>query len=105
MKKKIFFRQLKIEGRKAMCNKMFFFTLLIAVVFSILAAVYQISRYYALQANTFSGNSMVRMCSLYNSWIGNDGSSLGSICFFYLFPLLAAFPYGWGYLMEKNQVM
>lgn len=100
MHKRIFFRQLSIECKKAVRNKMFFITFFVASVFASMSALYNIGRYYEFES--IDGNPMTQIVSLYNSWIGGDYSSLGSICFFYLLPLLAAFPYGWGYLEEHK---
>lgn len=97
-----FLRQLKMECRKALINKYFLITLAVSCMFCILSAWYQITAYYEMLDHPFSGNPMIQMNSLYNSWIGGEGTSLGCICFFYLMPLLAAFPYGWSYAAERK---
>lgn len=65
-------QMIKIECKKAVCNRMFLASCLVSLFFVIVAA-------------------------LYNLWIGHDGMSLGFVCFYYLFALLAALPYGWAY--------
>ena len=103
-KKKRFLRQLKIEMEKALKNKMFLITLVVGMILTFLAGLYQISayEYVVKQELPIGSNPMVEAYSLYNKWIGGEMQSFGAICFFYLFPFLAALPYGWICLTERK---
>lgn len=93
---------IKIECKKAVCNRMFLASCLVSLFFVIVAALYNVSYYMAMSQNVVSGNAMKQSVTLYNSWIGHDGMSLGSVCFYYLFALLATLPYGWAYQVEHK---
>ncbi|MCJ7839334.1 hypothetical protein MUB24_00130 [Lederbergia sp. NSJ-179] len=99
-------RLLRVELRKAINNKIFFTTLIIASLFALLSAWYMIDSYFYFQRQNrilgTSGNPMTEGFSLYNHWIGGEGTSLGSTLFFTLLPLLAALPYGWSYFIENK---
>lgn len=101
----IFTRLLKIELRKAINNKFFITTLIIASLFALLSAWYMIDSYfYQQKLNQMygSGNPMTQGTSLFNHWIGGEATSLGSTLFFTLLPLIAAFPYGWSHFIENK---
>lgn len=82
--KKMFFRELKIECKKAMKNKMFFFTLLITMSLATLSAMYNISTYQeAMQKNLlYGGNPMIEIRSLYKCWMGGG---LAVLWFYWIF--------------------
>lgn len=40
---------------------------------------------------------------LFSNWVGGEGYSLGSILYFFAFPILVASFFGWSYLEEKNK--
>lgn len=99
-----FKRLLKMELKKAFKNRFFLTAFCVGMLFSTLSAVYNIQRYdYAQEMYLMTGgNPMVQSSTLYNHWIGGEGVSLGSTLFFTLLPMLAAFPYGWSWCMEKK---
>ena len=70
-KKKRFLRQLKIEMEKALKNKMFLITLVVGMILTFLAGLYQISayEYVVKQELPIGSNPMVEAYSLYNKWI------------------------------------
>jgi hypothetical protein len=102
MEGKKFIRVLKMELKKATHNKMFVGTFIVSCFFAVMAALYQIGSYEDLIQSSLLQKGAKRENTLYNNWMGVRRSSIGAICFFYLLPLLAAFPYGWGYLSEKK---
>lgn len=101
-----FTRLLKIELKKAIKNKFFMTTLVIASIFALLSAWYMIDLHYYQQYIAQSldpnGNPMSQASSLYTHWIGGEATSLGFTLFFTLLPLIAAFPYGWSYFLENK---
>lgn len=99
-----FDRLLKMELKKAFKNCFFLTAFCVGMLFSILSAVYNIQRYDDTQRMylMMGGNPMVQASTLYNHWIGGEGVSLGSTLFFTLLPMLAAFPYGWSWCVERK---
>lgn len=101
-----FTRLLKNELKKAIKNKFFITTLIIACVFALLSAWYKIDSYFYYrklnQVLGSSGNPMTEGFSLFNHWIGGESISLGFTLFFTLLPIIAALPYGWSYFIENK---
>lgn len=102
----IFTRLVKVELKKAITNKLFVTTLIIASIFTLFSAWYMIDSYFAAnhQKSTYWSNSnpMTQASSLFNHWIGGEASSLGYTLFFTLLPLIAALPYSWSYFIENK---
>ncbi|HHU18987.1 MAG TPA: hypothetical protein GXZ58_01845 [Bacilli bacterium] len=99
------FKQLlKVELAKALKNKFFITTLIIALLFALFSAWYMIDLYfYSLRGlSRMGGNQMIQALSLFNHWIGGEATSLGFTLFFTLMPLIAALPYGWSYFIENK---
>lgn len=100
-----FNRLLKIELRKAINNKIFMTTLIIASLFALFSAWYKIDSYfYYIEQSIYmsAGNPMTQGSSLFNHWIGGEFSSLGFTLFFTLLPIIAVLPYGWSYFTENK---
>lgn len=100
-----FGRLLRMECRKAIGNKFFKIAFGAALCFALLSAWYCIDSYFfsRQQAEQYgSGNPMLQVETLYNTWIGGEGMSLGFSLFFTLLPLLATLPYGWSYFVERK---
>ena len=47
-------------------------------------------------------NPMISAYTVFSTWIGGDGYSLGASVYFFIFPLLISIPYGWSYCEEKK---
>ncbi len=45
---------------------------------------------------------MISAYTVFSTWIGGDGYSLGASVYFFIFPLLISIPYGWSYCEEKK---
>ena len=99
-----FKKLLKMECRKAMGNRFFFIVLGVGCLFALMSALYDIELYFQSrqQLAALGGNQIVQALGLYNKWIGGESYSLGFTLFFTLLPLLACFPYGWSYCIEKK---
>lgn len=96
---------LKLELTKAIRNKFFIITLIIASGFALFSAWYKIDSYFYFQAEKFyinTGNPMTQGSSLFNYWIGGEHSSLGFALFFTLLPIIVVLPYGWSYFTENR---
>ena len=99
---------LKIELRKALKNKMFFFSIILGFAVTFLSFLYNYELYTkALRDNKLYSdeyniiiNPMLSMNTLYDSWVGGEAFTLGTTVFFFIFPILIAIPYGWSYCSE-----
>ncbi len=90
------------EWKKATRNKYFYFAMFFALLFCVTGALYMSESEKDRMRYGIGNNDMRMASSLYNSWIGGEMNSLGSVLFFYLFPMLAVLPYGWSYFQEKG---
>ena len=89
---------LKIELRKAICNKYFFFTLLVGILITLFSAGVQVETYQSyrelIDTKTVNAEGEYRKdpaipgYSLYNNWVGGEASSVGHAAFYMLLPLL-----------------
>lgn len=99
---------LKLELKKAFLNPWFFFSFGIGFICAILSFIYNVSRYsvdsrfYHLYGMSQDKNPEVYAETVFSYWIGGDFFSLGSIVFFFIFPLLAVLAFGWSYREEKR---
>ena len=99
---------MKIELRKALKNKMFFFSIILGFAVTFLSFLYNYELYTkALRDNKLYSdeyniiiNPMLSMNTLYDSWVGGEAFTLGTTVFFFIFPILIAIPYGWSYCSE-----
>lgn len=93
---------IKTEIKKALHNRLFAGALLVGMAAVALCLVYNLSMYYGALQGVDSGKvSLSEIFTLYNNWIGGEANSLGSAIYFYIFPMLAAMPYGWSWCEEK----
>lgn len=95
-------RLLKKELKKAIKNKFFITTLIIAILFALFSAWYKIESFLNSESYFNTGNPMTQGLSLFNHWIGGEHSSLGFTLFYTFLPILAVLPYGWSYFMENK---
>jgi len=101
---------IKIECKKAVCNKLFFLAVLIGVIFTFFSLIPRIQSYYYDMESfaRFSDeylsirNPMTPINTLFNHWIGGEANTPGSADYFFLFPILVSIPYGWSYCVELN---
>lgn len=99
----------KLELKKAICSRYFCIAVILGCVITLFSLIYKVNLYwrdtavrqeYASATGTML-NPLSAMNSLYNSWIGGEPFSVGTTVFFFVFPVLAALPYGWSYCEEK----
>lgn len=98
---------IKTELWKAVHDKMFFLALLlgmivctiqiIQVAIDVNALILRI--HAAAEKGLHSGYTGI---SIFINWIGIDGYYFGGKLFFYLWPVLAALPFGWSYAKERK---
>lgn len=98
-------RMIKLELRKALKSKLFYGSIGIGCVITIVSLVY----YLGIQQNQLSllratkdTNPTRYLCNVFTYWIGGEPFSLGTAVYFFVFPLLVAIPYGWSYCEEKR---
>lgn len=103
------FHTIKIECKKAVCNPYFYLTLLIGLTITFFSLVPSLQSYYRdigdhrqFAAEFGPRNPLMQMQTLFNHWIGGESFTSGSGNYFFLFPLLAAIPYGWSYCSESK---
>lgn len=104
---------LKTELAKALKNKYFIITLIIASVICVLGAINRINEYNimldyikadkAAHGGEIFKNPYLPADSLFTYWIGGEYTSLYFSLYYLLVPLFAAFPYGWSYFMERKK--
>jgi hypothetical protein len=99
---------IKLECRKAICNPFFFLALVIGAFLTLfsLAPMAESFTQDMEQHRQFSEefgmrNPLMQMETLFNHWIGGEGSTAGATNYFFLFPLLISIPYGWSYCSER----
>lgn len=105
------YNMLKLELKKAICNKLFFLCIFMGCIITMFSFIPNLQSYYR-DINTFkeiqsSGtvvyNSYAPLNSLFNHWIGAEAITMGSVSYFFLFPILISMPYGWSYRIEKKK--
>ncbi len=95
---------LRIEIKKAICNRMFVIAVLIGISITLLGFFQQLPYRYT-EVQGFDGveaNPCTPVYILFNHWIGGEIFSLGTSIYFFVFPLLICVPYGWSYCNEKK---
>ncbi len=95
-------RMLKLELRKALRNKLFYATIAVGCAITMLGLIYYLTGYWSSTPIPTDVNPMASNDSLFRYWIGGEPFSPGSSVYFFVFPLLAAIPYGWSYCEEKK---
>lgn len=101
---------LKLECKKAVCNKFFLLAVLIGIAITFFSLIQMLQSYcqdindHQLISDEFGvRNPLMPMETLFNHWIGGEVNSPGSADYFFLFPLLISIPYGWSYCAEKHR--
>lgn len=103
---------LKTELSKALKNKYFIITLLIATVVALFSAMNQINLYAEMSKmvekgrgadGSFWKNPYYPCDTLYTYWISGEVSSAYYALYYLLIPLFATFPFGWSYCMELKK--
>lgn len=99
----------RAELRKALHNPMFYLALLIGTAITMLnvwentAVVKEITeRIQQAIQNKLTVSYSSYGCSLFIYWIGNAVSSMGKTVFYFVWPILAAMPFGWSYTAERK---
>lgn len=97
-------RMIRLELHKALRNKWFYGSILIGCAITMLSFADKINIYQndLLMQEREGFNPMQAASGLFNLWIGGEPFSLGTAIYFFIFPLLAAIPYGWSYCEEKQ---
>ena len=102
----------KTEIRKAFQNRGFYISLLIGGLLSLWHIIknFELSNELLVVRNTtmtlsngIVWNTANRVAtSVYYNWLGISSMDMIGLIFYFLFPLLAAMPYGWGALVERK---
>ncbi len=98
-------RCLKTELRKAFQNKMFFCSLLVGSLISITDVAQNavlVRRMTRILENSSEISKSAEGFSLFVRWIAVNGVTLGSNLFYFVWPILAAIPYGWSWAEERK---
>lgn len=95
-------RMLKLEVRKALRNKLFYASIAVGCAITMLSLIYYLMGYWSSAPIASDMNPMASNDSLFRYWIGGEPFSSGSSVYFFVFPLLAAIPYGWSYCEERK---
>ena len=106
----MFRRTLKVECKKALCNKLLLVVIIIGCAITMMSFVPMVRSYFDdirqaelfAQESEFERNPLMGIESLFSHWIGSEAVTAGSVDYFFLLPLLAAIPYGWSYCVEKR---
>lgn len=92
---------LKTELKKAFNNKLFYLSLIINCIITIIAGI--VSVLYSKKSFGMihaSENPWLPVNTLYQYWIADDMSSVAPYIFYVLLPLTACLAYGWSYSTE-----
>lgn len=102
-------RCLNEELKRAIYNPMFLGALLIGIILSAVNVFEGFSRAEQIkqltQDSLISGMQINKSCtgfSLFISWISLHSTGFGSSLFYFVLPILAAFPYGWSYSQDRR---
>lgn len=96
------------EIKKSISTKYFIITCIIGIVITLLGGINRISCYiiYDDLIQSYDGiltkNPNLASDTLFNYWIGGEFSSVFYSLFFTLIPLIATFPYGWSFFIERK---
>lgn len=98
----------KTELWKATHNKMFFVSLIIGIAIALLDMVESIDTVQRLtEGNLWAkeagyGTGGQDGSSLFIWWLPINGVNMGANIFYFVWPILAAIPYGWSYCQERK---
>ena len=103
-------RVLKIELKKAFCNKIFYLVVGIGLVIAAISAWQMIDKYYlglemeanALKVTGPGRNPSYALNMLYNNCLATGFDQSMTALFYTLMPLLVCLAYGWSYFGERK---
>lgn len=102
-------RVLKIELKKAFCNKMFYLIAGIGLIIAAISAWQMIDRYFwgmemenALKATGYGSNPNHALSMLYNNCLVTGFDQSMTALFYTLLPLLVCLVYGWSHFGERK---
>lgn len=103
-------RVLKLELKKAFCNKMFYLVVGIGLVIAAISAWQMIDKYYlglemeanALKVTEHGSNPNYALSMLYNNCLVTGFDQSMTALFYTLLPLLVCLAYGWSYFGERK---
>lgn len=105
-------RTFLVELHKAICNRYFVITLIIGVLITLFSAGVRIELFFehenivntltVSESGEISKDPMLGAFSLYNNWVGAEGSSIGHSAFYLLLPMLASLPFSWSWCSEHK---
>jgi len=101
---------IKLECKKVLCNKLFLSVILIGCTITMFSLIPCLQSYHReitdfesfSQDSSVLNNPMMPLETLFNHWIGSEATTVGSVDYFFLFPLLIAIPYGWSFCAERR---
>lgn len=100
---------IKLECKKAICNKFFLLAIFIGIAITFFSLIPMVQSYYqdmnnhdSFQEEFGQRNPLMPMETLFNHWIGGEANTPGAADYFFLFPLLISIPYGWSYCAERR---
>lgn len=97
-------RTVKTELRKALHNPMFYAALILGTLIAMINVaenadvVHQLSQ----RIQESNGSKSYIGCSLFIHWIAVAAASFGYRAFYFVWPILAAMPFGWSYAQERR---
>ncbi len=102
----------KLELKRAICSKTFFFGTALLTIFAVCSALYMIESQggynpnylyeHCMENGKYIYNPDFPLVSVYTSWVGADRVSLAYSLFYNLLPIGAAIPFAWSYHSEKK---
>ena len=103
-------RVLKLELKKAFCNKMFYLVVGIGLVIAAISAWQMIDKYYlglemeanVLKVTEHGSNPNHALSMLYNNCLVTGFDQSMTALFYTLLPLLVCLAYGWSYFGERK---
>lgn len=101
---------LRIEVRKSLKNRLFLIVVVIGIGLSIYSALENFRHYQtywemfsmAERTTGLKYNPNASIVTLFNTWIGEDFSSVATSLFYLLLPILATLPFGMSFVMELD---
>lgn len=97
---------IKSELIKALHNRMFYIALLLGVLVSIINIVENIQQREIiteiLLRDRIGISKNYESISLFINWIAVDAGSLGYRIYYFIWPILAALPFGWSYHQDRK---
>lgn len=95
---------IQTELWKAIHNRMFLIALTIGILICMLDVLQNGEMVQRLSEKIIgsSGNKSFAGISLFTCWIPVNGHTFGNVLFYFIWPILAAMPFGWSYAQERR---